>query len=722
MKPIKSGGLPGAVQASLGLLGLTTVAPLAFGQDEADTGVMALDEVVVEAGAPAPGSPLMQAAQIDVLQGEDKDRRESATLGQTLDHLPGVDTVSAGNQVGKPVIRGLSGNRVRILSDGIGVDHQQFGTRHSPNMEPFLSERIEVVRGASSILYGSDALGGAVDVQPLPLTFSSDGSRHNRGEALLGHATNNDQNDLGLKGTSQGKHWSFAAGIIHRDAGDVTVPDDRTFFPPPPSDAGKRRAPAYTGSLEYTDFDQTNGQLGVGYRGTFGEVRMRYTGWRNEHNFLLPPPAGNKPPGQGPEGIGQNLENDELRLDATLPVNDTWTLQPTLAWQNNLRQSNAAGVPRDALFDGTLDIEFDQYTTRLEARHGQLAFLDAGRMGIEYRTKQQVSRGTTQLTPGGRVNNVGLFAFEERTLGRLTLQAGLRQDWTETIAKSSKTAAPTSFSGSDSNDYSVTSGSFGGSYALTDNLTLASNIGRGFRAPTLFELHADGVHAGVAAVQKGNDDLDAEKSLNTDLSLRWRSHETSASATVYRNAIDNYIYLHDTGNTQDALPVFQYQQTDAVLTGVELTARAQMTETLELSTTYSAVDGENDQTGEDLPLQPADELLVAGTWTPGNWGWARSPYIRLGLRHNASREAAPGEPFAQFDNAPFGTASTDAYTVADLALGFSVDGVTGAPMRFSLEVRNLTDKTYRDFLDTYKGYALSPGRDVRMTLRVPLGG
>ncbi|PAU82496.1 TonB-dependent receptor [Halovibrio salipaludis] len=664
----------------------------------------------------------MQAAQIDVLQGEEKDRRESATLGQTLDHLPGVDTVNAGNQAGKPVIRGLSGNRVRILSDGIGVDHQQFGTRHSPNVEPFLSERIEVVRGASSILYGSDALGGAVDVKPLPLTFNSGGSPNTSGEALLGHATNNSQNDLGLKGTSQGERWTFTGGIIHRDAGDVTVPDDRTFFPPPPSDAGKRRAPAYTGSLDYTDFDQTNGQIGVGYRGTFGEVRMRYTGWRNEHNFLLPPPAGNKPPGQGPEGVGQNLENDELRLDATLPVNDTWTLEPTLAWQNNLRQSNAAGVPRDELFDGTIDIEFDQYTTRLEARHGQLAFLDAGRMGIEYRTKQQVSRGTTQLTPGGRVTNVGLFAFEERTLGRLTLQAGLRQDWTETIAKSSKTAAPTSFSGSDSNDYSVTSGSFGGSYALTDNLTLASNIGRGFRAPTLFELHADGVHAGVAAVQKGNDDLDAEKSLNTDLSLRWRSHQTSASATVYRNAIDNYIYLHDTGNTQDALPVFQYQQTDAVLTGVELTARAQMTETLELSTTYSAVDGENDQTGEDLPLQPADELLVAGTWTPGNWGWARSPYVRLGLRHNASREAAPGEPFVQFDNAPFGTASTDAYTVADLALGFSVDGVTGAPMRFSLEVRNLTDKTYRDFLDTYKGYALSPGRDVRMTLRVPLGG
>ena len=722
LKLIRSGGRPGSVQAVLGLLGLSAVAPLAVGQDEAETGVMALDEVVIEAGAPAPGSPLMQAARIDVLQGAEKDRREAATLGQTLEHLPGVDTVNAGNQVGKPVIRGLSGNRVRILSDGIGVDHQQFGTRHSPNMEPFLSERIEVVRGASSILYGSDALGGAVDVKPLPLTFSSDGERRNSGEALLGHATNNNQNDLGFKGTSQGDNWTFAGGIVRRSAGDTTTPKDPTFFQRPPSDPGKRRAPAYTGSLDYTDFDQTNGQLGVGYRSELGELRLRYTGWRNEHNFLLPPPAGKKPPGEGPEGVGQNLENDELRLDATLPINNTWTFEPTLAWQNNLRQSNGAGAPRDELFDGTIDIEFDQYTARLEARHDQLAFLDAGRVGLEYRTKQQVSRGTTQLSPGGRVNNVGLFAFEERTLGRLTLQAGLRQDWIETIARSSKTAAPTSFSGSDKNDYAVTSGSFGGSYALTDSLTLASNIGRGFRAPTLFELYADGVHAGVAAVQKGNEDLNAEKSLNTDLSLRWRSDRTSASATVYRNAIDDYIYLRDTGNTENGLPVFRYRQTDAVLTGVELTARARVTDTLELSTTYSAVDGENEETGNDLPLQPADELLVEGTWTPGHWGWARSPWLRLGLRHNASKDAAPGEPFSQFDNAPFGTASTDAYTVADLGIGFSVDGGTGAPMRVSLEVRNLTDKSYRDFLDTYKGYALSPGRDVRLTVRVPFGG
>lgn len=701
-------------------LGLAFSSPLVLAQDNAMPSK--LPAIVVESGAPAPGSPLFQAAQIDVLEGQEKDRRESASLGETLDQLPGVDTISAGNQVGKPVIRGLSGNRVRILSDGIGVDHQQYGTRHSPNIDPFLSERIEVVRGASSILYGSDALGGAVNVKPLSLGFSKDGERRSGGEALFGYANNNDQSDIGFKGFSEGDQWTFAAGIINRNAGDLTVPDNPTFFPPPPSDPEQRRAPAYTGELDFTNFEQLNGQLGVGYRAGFGEFRLRYTGWRNEHNFLLPPPAGMLPPGQGPEGVGQNLENDELRLDASIPANDTWTLKPTLVWQNNLRQSNAAGIPREDLFDGTIDLEFDQYTMRVEGQHSQIGPFDAGRVGIEYRTKDQSSRGTTQLAPGGTVDNVGVFVFEERTFGRLTLQAGLRHDWTKTVGESSKTNAPTTFSGRDSNSESVTTGSIGGAFSITNNLTLASNIGRGFRTPTLFERYADGVHAGVAAVQQGNADLEAEKSLNTDMALRWRSNRLSASATVYRNAIDGYIFLQSTGNTQGGLPVFAYQQTDAVLTGFELAASGKITDTVELGASYSAVNGENDDTGDDLPLQPADELRVEGTWTPPSWSWLNSPYVRIGVRHNASKDVAPGEPFAQFDNAPFGTASTDAYTVGDLSLGFALTRAGSEPIQFDLSVRNITDESYRDFLDTYKGYALSQGRNIMAKVRVPFGG
>lgn len=712
---------PAAAAVVLALVGVTAAANAQTDEDAAT-----LDTIEVSAGSPAPGRPLYQAAAVDVVSGDDKDRREGASLGGTLDHLSGVANIGTGNQTGKPVIRGLSGNRVRILSNGIAVDHQQFGVRHSPNIEPFLSDRIEVVRGASSILYGSGALGGAIDAQSLPLRFLADGERETRTETLLGYSSNNAQWDTGVKAESRGSRWSFSGGVIRRDGDDIETPNERTAFnanTPGPFESGEPSdRPAYSGELDFTDFEQINTQLGAGYRGDFGELRLRYSGWRNEQNFLLPPPAGNLPPGEGPEGIGQNLENDEIQLQARLPVNDGWELEPSLTWQNNLRQSNAAGTPRSELFDGTIDIEFDQYTARLEAKHRALGPVDQGTLGFEYADKTQVSRGSTQLTPGGEVENLGVFAFEERTLGALTLQAGLRHDWHQTVGDADETAAATTFDGRDRNDYSVTTGSLGGVYALSETLAVAANVGRGFRAPTLFELYADGVHGGVAAVQQGNADLDPERSINTDLGLRWESAGLSASATVYRNEIDDYINLRDTGNTAaNGLPVFAYQQDDAVLEGIELQARGMISDSVELGGTLETVDARNDATGDDLPLQPADEARVDATWFPEHWAVVRSPYVRLGLRHNASKKAARGEPFAQFDNAPFGTASTDSWTVADLSMGFAFGGSARDPVRFDLEIRNLTDESYRNFLDTYKGYARSPGRDVRLQLRIPLG-
>ena len=673
----------------------------------ADEGNLELPPVEVTAGAPAPGAPLYQSAAIDVVTGEEKDRRESASLGATLEHLPGVTNISAGTQVGKPVIRGLSGNRISILSNGIAVDHQQFGTRHQPNIDPFLSERIEVVRGASSILYGSGALGGAVDVQSQPLTFSPDGSSSAGGEALLGFRTNNDQWDTGVKGTARGGRWSLSGGLVSRDGDEIETPNEPTS-----AESGDPSDPKFTGELPFTDFEQVSGQLGVGYRADFGEIRLRYTGWRNEQNFLLP----------NGKGIGLNLENDEVQLSGLFPTGKTWTLEPSLTWQNNLREANAAGVPRSELFDGTTDIEFDQYTARLDARHGALGPFDAGTIGVEYRDKEQESRGTTQLTPGGEVENIGVFAFEERTFGDLTVQAGLRHDWQETVALASETRADTIFGARDENDYSVTTGSLGAVYGLTENLALAGNLGRGFRAPTLFELYADGVHGGVAAVQEGNADLDAERSLNTDIGLRWESPRLSASATVYRNEIDDFIFLESTGNSAPSgLPIFRHTQDDATLTGIELQVRGMVTDSLELAATFDAVDGENDATDEDLPLQPADELRLEGTWFPTVQTPVRDLYVRLGVRYNASKDAAPREPFVQFDSLPFGTASTDSYTVADLGIGFAFGGTAERPMRLDIKIRNLTDEDYRDFLDTYKGYALSSGRDIQLELRVPFG-
>lgn len=686
-----------------GLVGHAVAQPVADDQPQ----MLELDAIEVTAGVPVPGDPMLQAADVDVLAGEELRQRERFTLGETLDALPGVSSINAGNQVGKPVIRGLSGNQIQVLSNGIGVDYQQYGERHPPNIDPFLAGRIEVVRGASSLLYGSGALGGAIDVQAPAFVFTPEGESEILGDTLFVYHSNNGQWDTGARARGSNDRVSLDAAVIGRSAGDMDTPNAKTA-----AESGNPNDPKFTGRLPFTNFDQLNAQFGAGVSTDFGEFGIRYNQWNNENNYLLP--TG--------KGIGLWLRNDQLQLTGDIPVGADWVLKPTLSWQNNLRRANSAGTPLSAGYDGTINLEFDRYVARVEAIHGVLGPFDGGTLGVEYSNKIQYSRGTTVLAPGGEVSNLALFAFESKDIGDWTLQAGLRHDWHSVTGDAGKTTAPVDFIGRDGHDYATFTGSLGAVYRLTDQLAIASNLGRGFRAPSLFELYAEGVHGGVAAIQVGNPDLDAETSLNVDLGLRWRSSRVEGSATVYRNAISDYIYLQDTFERRNGLPVFEYQQDDALLTGLELEAAWQVTERIELGATLDIVRGTNDRTDEDLPLLPADSLRVDATYRFAERGPIREPYLTLGVRHAAAKDAAPGEPFAQFDDLPFGTASTDAYTLMDLDIGFGFRAFGNRLARVDLAVRNLFDTEYRDFLDTYKGYALSPGRDIRLSLSVPFGG
>ena len=665
-------------------------------------------------GAPLPGSPLSQAADVDVVESDDIEAKGATNLGEAVEDLAGVDSISTGNGVGKPVIRGLSGERIKILSNGVGVDHQQYGVRHMPTTDTFLMDRVEVVRGASSVLYGSSALGGAINLLPPAIAWDTPVE----GEALTRYSTNNGQWDTGIKATGGNGRFGYAAGLIRRSAGNIETPDETTYFPPPPAEQF-RDAPAYTGKLGYTDFNQVNGDFALGYRDDGGgEWTARYSRYNDEHNFLLPPPAGNLPPAAGEEGVGQYIDNEQVELAGNKQAGGiTW--KPKLVWQNNRRRSNAAGTPRAAGFDNAIDIEFDQYTARLEGQHGPVLGLDGGTVGIEYVNKDQVSRGTTQLSPGGTVENAAIFAFEEKGIGDLLLQAGLRYDHHEVEGKASKTANPSqSVIDAEKQTYDVITGSLGGIYSLTRQLSVAANVGRGFRAPSLFELYVAGQHGGVAAFQQGNADLDEETSLNTDLSLRWASDTLRAKATVYRNAIDDYIFLQDTGRAVNGLPVLENAQADAVLTGAELSIEKDVNTWMTLSLAAETVHGERRDNDDELPLLPADNVRVGAQFKPASEGWLRDPRASVSVRYYASKDAAPGEPFAQFDNAPFGSASTDDYYLVDLGAGFSPQ-IGGQTVHLDMAIHNLMDEDYRGFLDTYKGYALSPGRDVRLTARLP---
>tara|TARA_B100002052_G_scaffold296334_1_gene324530 strand:- start:2651 stop:4855 length:2205 start_codon:yes stop_codon:yes gene_type:complete len=688
----------------------TTAAPAAPAQPAKATQL----EAVSVTGVAIPGSPLTQAANVDVVDSQAMQADGVSNLGEGLDQLAGVDSIGTGNVAGKPVIRGLSGLRVKILSDDVGIGNQAYGVRHMPVIDPFLIDRAEVVRGASSVLYGSSALGGAINLIPMDIAYD----HRALGEVMGRYNSNNRQWDTGVKATGGNGHFGYAAGFIRRDGGDIRTPDEPTYFPGPNA-AANSDAPAYTGRLPYTDFNQLNGSFALGMDDdTLGEWQLRYTRFDDEHNFLLPPPAGIKPPTAGAEGVGQYINDDQIQLTGHVEgAGIQW--KPSFLYQNNRRRSNAGGFPLVTGFDNTIDLEFDQYTARLTGQHGPVLGLSGGTFGVEYLNKQQASRGRVQLSPGGQVNNAAVFAFEEKDIGKLTLQAGLRYDYHDVEADAGETANPSpSVVNADKQTFNVVTGSLGGVYALTDHLSLAANVGRGFRAPSLFELYVAGQHGGVAAFQRGNPDLDEETSLDTSVSLRWASDRVTAKLSGYRNAIDNYIYIEDTGQTQNGLPVFDHDQADAELYGAEASVEAQLTQWMSVHAQGELITGERTQSNEDLPLIPANNFGVGARFTPKGQSWPPGAYGLVDLTYHASQDAAPGEPFSQFDGAPFGRASTSGYGLVDLGAGMTPT-IAGHEVRLDLRVNNLFDKPYRGFLDTYKGYALSPGRDIRLTTSVP---
>jgi len=673
------------------------------------------NEIIVT-GTPRETSMLETPADVSVLAGAEKRRREAASLGDTLDSFAGVDTIGTGDQVGKPVIRGLSGNRVRILSDEVSLDFQQFGVRHPPNIDPYIAERIEVVRGASSILYGSDAIGGVVNVISNRPPSALDGEPVFGGSASVGYQSAFRQITGALSVEGADGPFGFAGTLVARDSNGLVTPDEPTAL-----ETGDTRGPLVTGKVPFTDFNQVNGDLSLGYETPVGQIVLRYEGYRNEHNFVVPDPP---PPDGDPlqaGGVGQDLENDIVHAFGEFDLGRGVTLNPSFDYARNLRVSNPGPpepIPRSALPEAAaLDIQRENFTGRLDVGHDEIFGLFAGRVGVEAIAIRQNSRGRVALTPGGSVDKYAAYLLEEVSFGDLILNVGGRIDHIETKGDEARTAQP-NFLPDDASlreqSYTVATGSLGAVYRLTPEVSLAANVARGFRAPTLFELFVDGVHGGVAALQRGDPTLDEETSLSVDGSVRYVGERGRLKVTGYLNDISDYIFPAGTGMMNaGGLPIFQVSQQDAFLWGFDVDGAYSPTDWMEVRGYVQYTDGELED-GRQTPLLPPLKAGGEVEFSQSDFGVADEAFLIVGVSYaDNQRSAGLLEPFGQFDSPPppFGTGSTEAYTLVDLTVGGRV-----GPATLTVGAENLLDKAYRDFLDTYKNITLSPGRNIFVKL------
>lgn len=675
-------------------------------------------------GTPTASDPLRVPQEVDLVGSEEMQSVGSSSLGEVLtEKVTGVSSISTGSQVGKPVLRGLSGNRVKVLQDGVSQEFFQYGVRHSPPTSMSEAERVEVVRGPASVLYGSDALGGAVNVISKALPSAPAGETHAGGQVAGGFRSGNEEVSGSADVHLATGPLGVRAGVERRVADNLTTPEAETFFEVG-GQPGPFGAPKYTGEVPFTNFEQLSAYGQAGVQGSFGSAELFVDHWDNEQNFLLPVggPAGSE--SNPPVGLGQNLEGTNVEASGTFSPG-VFTLEPTLAYQRAVRQSAGPGTAFEESPDWAIDLKKDVYTARFLARHDPPGPFE-GTTGVEATREETDSEGPVELEPSSEITNLAAFAFEQWSSDRLTVTGGARLDHREQeAAPNERTEQP----GLLERSFTEVTGALGANVRLTEGLALASNANVGFRAPSIFELYASGVHGGVAAVQLGRPTLQPERSFSVDLSLRANTSRLRGRLTAYRNRIDDYIFLENTGETNEAgLPFLRSAQTDARILGLEGGARYTATTWLRVGGSFSLVDGEGDGLAEPdagepgdgpLPLLPADRLGGFVELRPEGSGAVAEPSLRLDVEHAFRKEAAGRiEPFSQFDGTPFGTATTKAYTVIDVQAETTLRfGVT--PLSLTVGVDNLTDEVYRDFLDTYKGYALSPGRSFRTRVSVP---
>jgi hemoglobin/transferrin/lactoferrin receptor protein len=675
---------------------------------------------------------ILRAPQdVDVMGPNQLQVGRSASLGDLLrDNVGGVSSIQTGSQAGKPVLRGLSGNRIVLLKDGIAQEFYQYGVRHFPTTNASEAERIEVVRGASSILYGSDALGGAINVISKPAPTTGTEEFDIGGSASTQYYTNNNERAGSIDLYAAQGNVGWRVGGERRVGDNFHAPDEPTFFET--GTGGTFGDPKYTDEVPFTGFEQWNAYGQVGVQGNFGTMQLHGDYWQNAHDFILPTggPADDNPDTPPPNGLGQNLEHSNVALRGNL-VAGSVVLKPRLSWQRSVRQSGAPGTALNDIradgglggFNYPLDLKTDIYTGRLEIAHPSIGAL-SGTIGAEVQHQDADTRGPAELQPSARTWNTGVFVFEDVDLNPITLSVGGRFDVrTIDAVPNERTTTPDDLD----KTYTTLSGAVGANYAFGNGFALATNLSSGFRAPSIFELYANGVHGGVAAFQVGNPDLDPERSYSADLSFRARRDRVTAEVTGYVNTISNYITLENTGDTNagSGLPIFAAGQTDAVISGFEATLEASVQPWLQVGGSTALLDGTGDNLGADatdgdLPLLPANTVSGFARWVPSDTERLRNSQLEVQVKRASDQDAAGRfEPFSQFDGdfgPPFGTASTKAYTVVNVEAQTTLRLGLGAPVTVAVGVNNLLDETYRDFLDTYKGYALSPGRDVQLSL------
>ena len=642
-------------------------------------------ETVVVTATPG-ASTLSEVAQpVSVLVGHELALRLEPTLGETLAQQPGVNSTYFGPGSSRPVIRGLGGDRIRVLQSGIGTaDASSTSPDHAVSFDPLAAEQIEVVRGPATLLYGSNAVGGVVNIldDRVPDTVPD---RALHGKVALDGGTAADERSGGVSLTGGKSRFAWHADVLKRKTGDVNIPGFAE------SDALREEEGEESeeheqveGVLENSAVDNTSGALGVSLVGSGGFLGIAASGL----DSLYGVPG--HPQHSGEEQAPVRVDLRQRRGDLRGEWRDPFAGFSSVRLRFGLADYEHKELEGDAV--GTVFTN-QSWEGRLELAHRRAGPF-TGSIGVQAFDRDFSAAGAEAFVPPSETQSWALFAFEEAGSGPVRFQLGGRVERQEVQSRGDDPLR---------REFTGYSGSAGIVWQGATGWGVAFTAARSTKLPNAEELFSNGPHLATRAFEIGDPDLGKEKSLGFDLSLRKRTGRVTGEVDLFLNRFDGFIFEEAAGEERDGLPVFRFVQRDAEFRGAEAQARIELFHSephhFELDLMADYVRATLRDTGEPLPRIPPFRYGVGLHYEGGPWNG------RLELRGTGAQDRI----------APF-ELPTEGYTLLNASAGWRAFFGRSA-LELMLRATNLTDAEARNHVSFLKDLAPLPGRDLRLIAR-----
>jgi iron complex outermembrane receptor protein len=685
-----------------------------------------LTEVVVK-GSAGVGSTAVSAE----LQGRQLEATRGLSLGESLRKINGVTVLQTGNNIYKPVIHGLHSNRVLILNNGIRQEGQQWGSEHAPEVDPFLANRLTVIKGASSIRYGGDAIGGVILVEPKLLPYGIPGTAAEVNAALF---SNNRQ------------------GVISAmvEGSPVRRPGFAWRLQGTAKRGGNARTPDYW--LANSGIQELNMSATAGWRRKNSGLELFYSFFSTEIGIFTGSHIGNVTDlinainnGQPPEYIRnadftykierpyQDVQHHLAKAKGFINTGEWGRLNIIGSFQfNQRREYDIVRTPRSnpqlelGLSTMGLDVVWDHFKhQRLKGTVGVSGMYQVN--NINYRF----------FVPNYNALNLGVFIAEKYSFGDWAVEAGVRFDHRSLNDITDNDSPPyDELMGNEitpgdpygTRNFSGLSANGGVNYRLGNWKWVLSGT-TAWRAPQVNELFSDGLHHGAARIERGRPDLATERSYGIAGAMDYSDEKWAFDVDLYYKHIEDFIYLKPSFPPQltirGAFPTFEFDQTDARLYGADIQLSYLIDHHLRLQGKASLLRAFDIRNDDWLIQMPSDRYEASAEYLFEDGNKFSRSYVKISVGHVTEQTRVPATGNIKVEN-PDGSYSMEsdyappppAYTLVGLEAGTDFD-IRHRRMSIILGVTNLFDVAYRDYLNAFRYFADDMGRNISLRLKIP---